>query len=101
MKWHPYPSKAKVLPGFIEPCLPTPAARAPSGTGWVHEIKHDGYRLMVRRSGDRVRIYTRRGADWTHRFPRIVEGIRKLRASSFVMIFSRGLLFSSPFGPFK
>ena len=85
MMWHSYPSKAKVLPGFIEPCLPTPAARAPTGPDWVHEIKHDGYRLMVRRSGDRVRIYTRRGADWTHRFPRIVEGTRKLRVSSVLL----------------
>ena len=85
MMWHSYPSKAKVLPGFIEPCLPTPAARAPTGADWVHEIKHDGYRLMVRRSGDRVRIYTRRGADWTHRFPRIVEGTRKLRVSSVLL----------------
>ena len=41
--------------GFIEPCLPSKAARPPSGSDWVHEIKFDGYRLMVRRDGDRVR----------------------------------------------
>jgi hypothetical protein len=34
---------------FIEPCLPSPADRPPSGPGWLHEIKHDGYRLMARR----------------------------------------------------
>jgi hypothetical protein len=34
---------------FIEPCLPSPADRPPSGTNWIHEIKHDGYRLMARR----------------------------------------------------
>ena len=41
--------------------------------GWLHEIKHDGYRLMVRRQGARVRLFTRRGFDWTHRYPAIVE----------------------------
>jgi hypothetical protein len=41
--------------GFIEPCLPSKVDRPPSGTLWVHEIKHDGYRLMVRRDGSRIR----------------------------------------------
>jgi bifunctional non-homologous end joining protein LigD len=40
---------------------------------WIHEIKHDGYRLVVRRQVARVRLFTRRGYDWSHRFPRIVE----------------------------
>jgi len=45
-----------VLPtGFIQPCLPSKVARPPSGSLWVHEIKHDGYRLMVRRDGSRIR----------------------------------------------
>ena len=44
----------------------------PVGPDWLYEIKHDAYRLMVRKTGDRVCIYTRRGADWTKRFPRIV-----------------------------
>jgi ATP-dependent DNA ligase len=43
-------SRARPVPsGFIEPCLPSPADRPPTGPEWVHEIKHDGYRLMVRR----------------------------------------------------
>jgi bifunctional non-homologous end joining protein LigD len=71
--------------GFIEPCLPTPSNRVPVGPGWVYEIKHDGYRLMIRKSGDRVRIYTRRGADWTKRFPRIVSSVRKLRIESVLL----------------
>jgi bifunctional non-homologous end joining protein LigD len=50
--------------GFIEPCLPSKVARPPSGPLWVHEIKHDGYRLMVRRDGSRVRCFTRNGHDW-------------------------------------
>jgi ATP-dependent DNA ligase len=40
--------------GFIEPCLPSKVARPPYGPLWPHEIKHDGYRLMVRRDGSRV-----------------------------------------------
>ena len=71
----PYPP-AMVLQrpsGFIEPCLPSKVARPPSGPLWVHEIKHDGYRLMVRRDGPRVRCFTRNGHDWADRFPAIVE----------------------------
>jgi hypothetical protein len=54
--------------GFIEPCLPTKAARPPSGPHWVHEIKHDGYRLIVQRDGKCVRLFTRDGLDWSNRF---------------------------------
>ena len=58
--------------GFIEPGLPSKATKPPTGTMWVHEIKHDGYRLMVRRDGARVRCLTRNGYDWSGRFPAIV-----------------------------
>ena len=53
-------------------------ARPPSGALWVHEIKHDGYRLMVRRDGLRVRCFTRNGHDWADRFPAIVRRQRTL-----------------------
>ena len=59
--------------GFIEPCLPSKVDQPPSGPLWVHELKHDGYRLMVRRDGLRVRCFTRNGHDWADRFPVIVE----------------------------
>ncbi len=58
---------------FIPPCQPSKVARPPSGALWVHEIKHDGYRLMVRRDGSRVRCFTRNGHDWADRFPAIVD----------------------------
>ena len=67
------PAPVRHLPGFIEPCLPTPARIVPSGRQWVHEIKHDGYRFGCRRDGDRVRVFSRRGNDYTDRVPRIVE----------------------------
>jgi hypothetical protein len=47
-------------PVSIPPCLPSPSQKAPSGSAWVHEIKHDGYRVMARRDGKRVRLFTRR-----------------------------------------
>jgi ATP-dependent DNA ligase len=53
-------SGAEAKASFIEPCLPSKVERPPSGPLWVHEIKHDGYRLMVRRDGSRVRCFTRR-----------------------------------------
>jgi bifunctional non-homologous end joining protein LigD len=60
-------------------------ARPPSGPLWVHEIKHDGYRLMVRRDGARVRCFTRNGHDWSDRLPAIVEAAARLQAPSFLI----------------
>jgi bifunctional non-homologous end joining protein LigD len=68
--------------GFIEPCLPSKADRPPSGPLWVHEIKHDGYRLMARRDGRRIRCFTRGGRDWADRFPAIVDAARCLETAS-------------------
>ena len=59
--------------GFIEPCRPTKVAVPPSGQLWVHEIKHDGYRLMARRDDGRIRCFTRKGHDWGDRFPAIAD----------------------------
>jgi bifunctional non-homologous end joining protein LigD len=71
--------------GFVEPCIPTLADKPPSGPGWVHEIKHDGYRLIVRRDGETVRLFTRRGYDWTDRYRGIAVTASKLRAKSFTL----------------
>jgi bifunctional non-homologous end joining protein LigD len=54
---------------FIEPCLPSAADKPPSGSNGVHEIKHDGFRLMARRDPVGIRLITRRGNDWTQRYP--------------------------------
>jgi ATP dependent DNA ligase domain len=67
---------------FIEPCLPSPANRPPSGSGWLHEIKHDGYRLMARRDPVGIRLITRRGNDWSERFPLVVEAVNHLKVRS-------------------
>jgi bifunctional non-homologous end joining protein LigD len=71
--------------GYIPPCIPTRAYRVPVGPDWVHEIKHDGYRLQVRRDGDAVRLFTRRGYDWTGRYPAIAVTAMQLRARSFTL----------------
>ena len=71
--------------GFIEPCLPSLATKPPSGSEWLHEIKHDGYRLMIRRDTAGMRLLTRRGYDWTARFPAIASAASVLRAKSFLI----------------
>ena len=71
--------------GFVEPCRPSKAPRPPAGPMWVHEIKHDGFRLMVRREGALVRCFTRNGFDWSDRFPAIVDAARRLKARSFLI----------------
>jgi bifunctional non-homologous end joining protein LigD len=68
--------------GFISPCLPTKAQQPPSGGSWLHEIKHDGFRMMVRRDAAGVRLLTRNGIDWTSRFPLIAAAAAALRVKS-------------------
>src|SRR5262249_16234450 len=72
----PHPS------GFIGPCLPSPADHPPSGPGWIHEIKHDGFRMMIRRDVAGVRLLTRNGYDWSERFPLIVAAPIALKVRS-------------------
>jgi bifunctional non-homologous end joining protein LigD len=70
---------------FIEPCLPSPTDQPPSGAGWIHEIKHDGFRLMVRRDPAGVRLITRNGHDWSGRFPLIAQAADALKVRSFLI----------------
>jgi ATP-dependent DNA ligase len=67
---------------FIEPCLPSPADKPPSGSNWIHEIKHDGFRLMARRDPVGIRLLTRNGNDWSARFPLVVEAVNHLKVRS-------------------
>jgi bifunctional non-homologous end joining protein LigD len=66
-------------------CIPTRGTKVPSAPDWLHEIKYDGYRLRVERNGDRVRLITRNGYDWTDRYPWIVESALKNRIKQFVI----------------
>jgi bifunctional non-homologous end joining protein LigD len=71
-------------PGFILPAQPVKGQGPPCGPSWVHEIKHDGYRLIVLKGGATVRLFTRSGNDWTDRFPLITTAAQKLRGSFLI-----------------
>jgi bifunctional non-homologous end joining protein LigD len=78
--------KIKRLPvGFVVPAQPIKASKPPSGPDWVHEIKHDGYRMIVRRDGPIVRLYTRNAYDWTVRLPAIAAAAQRIKAKSFTI----------------
>jgi bifunctional non-homologous end joining protein LigD len=79
-------SHQRTLPaGFVAPCLPTKAHQPPSGGLWLHEIKHDGFRVIARKDGEQVRLYSRPGNDFTRRFPLIVEALVRLRSRSCII----------------
>ena len=76
----------RALPaGFIAPCLPTKTSKLPSGSQWLHEIKHDGFRIIARKDSERVRLYSRPGNDITRRFPLIAEALSGLRSRSCII----------------
>jgi bifunctional non-homologous end joining protein LigD len=69
----------------FEPCLPRPARQPPSGPRWIDEIKHDGFRILAHRNGDRVQLITRAGNNFASRFPLIVAAIAALPVRSCVI----------------
>jgi bifunctional non-homologous end joining protein LigD len=71
--------------GFVPLCLPTSAKQPPVGSEWLIEIKHDGFRVIARKEGNRVRLYSRPGNDLTYRFPLIVEALLRLRPRSCII----------------
>jgi ATP-dependent DNA ligase len=76
----------RALPaGFVSPCLPTKTDKLPSGSEWLHEIKHDGFRVIARKKGPQVRLYSRPGNDLTYRFPLIVETLVRLPSRSCII----------------
>jgi ATP-dependent DNA ligase len=70
---------------MYEFCLPIRGTQVPAGPEWLHEIKYEGFRMLVQRDGDRVRLITRGGYDWTTRYPRIVRAALKNRHKQFVI----------------
>jgi bifunctional non-homologous end joining protein LigD len=71
--------------GFIIPAQPVLASKPPSDADWVHEIKHDGYRMIVRRDGSTVRLYSRNAYDWTARLAAIAAAAEQIEAKSFTI----------------
>ena len=71
--------------GFIRPCQPLLVVRPPAGPGWLHEMKHDGYRLIARKAADRVTLWSRYGTDFTNKLPRIAEAVARLTVNNAVL----------------
>jgi bifunctional non-homologous end joining protein LigD len=69
----------------FEPSLPRPVKEPPSGPGWLHEIKHDGFRIIAQKERDRVQLVSRNGHDFTQRYTLIVDAIRLLPESSCII----------------
>lgn len=78
-------SRKEPLPDFIAPCLATLTRTAPSGEQWIHEIKFDGYRMQAHIEGTDVRLYTRKGLDWTGRFAAVAKALGVLKLKSAII----------------
>ena len=76
---------APIVPTRFEPCLPRPAKEPPAGPGWIHEIKHDGFRIIAQRDAAGVRLVTRNGYDLADRFTLVATAIAALPARSCVV----------------
>jgi bifunctional non-homologous end joining protein LigD len=76
-------TKAKVkLPPFQQPQLATLTDTVPTGSGWLHEVKYDGYRALIAVGGGKAKVFTRSGLDWTAKFPEIAAAAAALEVGS-------------------
>jgi bifunctional non-homologous end joining protein LigD len=75
-------ARAGPIPDDIKPQLATLSDKAPEGEEWLHEIKYDGYRLLARIEGGKVRLITRGGLDWTGKFPELARSLSELPLDS-------------------
>jgi bifunctional non-homologous end joining protein LigD len=72
-------------PEFVEPQLATLESEVPEGRNWLHEVKFDGYRIIARKAGDEVTLYSRSGLDWTVRFPSIDKALQTLPCEAVLL----------------
>ncbi|PDT82478.1 non-homologous end-joining DNA ligase [Sinorhizobium sp. BJ1] len=73
------------MPARVDPCIAMLVDKPPKGPEWAFEVKWDGYRLALHIEPDRIRIITRGGYDWTHRFPSIIAETRQLRLKTAIL----------------
>jgi ATP dependent DNA ligase domain len=73
---------------------PDPRGGRSAHAGWIHAVKQDGFRLIVQRDGDRGRLFTRNGYDWSSRYPLIVEAARRIRTKQSSSTEARSLICS-------
>jgi ATP-dependent DNA ligase len=85
MRWTKRTENGRRPKGVPTPSLPIIGKMVPEGPDWLHEVKHDGYRLMVRRIGNEVLTITRGGHDWTIRYPAIAAAARRLPGKRFLI----------------
>ena len=67
---------------WIKPQLTRLVNEAPTGAGWLHEIKYDGYRIHARIEAGKATLLTRTGLDWSHRYKRTIEALGSLKVKS-------------------
>src|SRR3954469_10218387 len=87
MQWRtpPSPRARKSPAGFIVPCQPTLSNTVPTGPEWVHEIKHDGFCMLARKDGEKVRLWSRQGRSWTREFAAITAALKAFPVTQIVL----------------
>ena len=73
------------FPGFVEPALASSIEKVPSGARWIHEIKFDGYRVQIHLANEAVKVFTRRGHEWTNRFKKVADDAWHIKAGSAIV----------------
>jgi bifunctional non-homologous end joining protein LigD len=72
-------------PGFIRPCKPVLSLKDPTGPQWIHELKHDGFRIVAHKDGDFVRLWSRNGRDWAAEFVAITAAVMALPVTRIIL----------------
>src|SRR3954471_8311491 len=87
MQWRapPSPRARKSPAGFIVPCQPTPSKTVPTGPEWIHELKYDGFRILARKDGASVRVWSRQGRNWTREFAAIAAALKAFPITQIVL----------------
>jgi bifunctional non-homologous end joining protein LigD len=81
----PKDAKKEALPKFIPPQLASSSEQPPTGKGWLHELKLDGYRMQAHLENGKVQLLTRSGLDWTHRMRSLATSLEELPAKAALL----------------
>ncbi|WP_406853805.1 hypothetical protein ABEG18_14685 [Alsobacter sp. KACC 23698] len=87
MRWQSTPVRARRPPpaAFVPLCQPILSHKVPEGPQWQHEVKYDGYRMLARRQGDRIDLWSRHGLSWTQAFMGVATDLSHLAATSIAI----------------
>jgi bifunctional non-homologous end joining protein LigD len=78
-------ARRAAMPKFVQPQLATLVERPPEGDGWLHELKHDGYRILARVEHRRAKLFSRNAHDWTEKFPAVAEAVGRLPVEGAIL----------------